>query len=284
MEETDRGAPELAVAAYALTMDVVQGAARKVRIEPGADTAAAVAAIVVEEYERDAPRVAVPSPAFQLVVRFGAVADGGVDVHAMGVTQTVHRKVIRGGQRSVSASLRLGAHQSVLGVPASELAGRIVALDELWGNAVTRRLRERLASARGGVAAASVLERAIAERLVDARTRSPRARLALRAAEMLGRANVGEVAGELGVSERHLRRAFREVLGMSPKAFAKLSRFERALGAADGEDGASWASIAAASGYYDQAHLIAEFRAIAGATPRAFVGELRAARASVPAA
>jgi len=39
----------------------------------------------------------------------------------------------------------------------------------------------------------------------------------------------------------------------------------------------SWASIAAAAGYYDQAHLIAEFRAIAGMTPRAFLDELRVA-------
>jgi AraC-like DNA-binding protein len=88
---------------------------------------------------------------------------------------------------------------------------------------------------------------------------------------------VNAVAADLGVSERHLRRVFREAVGVSPKAFTKLTRFHRALRAAREDGGANWASIAADAGYYDQAHLIAEFRAIAGAPPRAFLNELRAA-------
>jgi AraC-like DNA-binding protein len=70
---------------------------------------------------------------------------------------------------------------------------------------------------------------------------------------------------------------FRDTVGVSPKAFARLARFRRALRAARDNAPASWASIAASAGYYDQAHLIAEFRAIAGVTPRALLGELRTA-------
>jgi transcriptional regulator GlxA family with amidase domain len=88
---------------------------------------------------------------------------------------------------------------------------------------------------------------------------------------------VHAVAVELGVSERHLRRVFREYVGVGPKTFARLIRFHRALGAARAGRHAGWAGIAAAAGYYDQAHLIAEFRAIAGVTPQALLGELRAA-------
>ena len=82
------------------------------------------------------------------------------------------------------------------------------------------------------------------------------------------------VASDLGVSERHLRRVFREAVGVSPKTFAKLTRFHRALNSAREKDEPAWASIAAAVGYYDQAHLIADFHAIAGTTPSAFLAEL----------
>jgi AraC-like DNA-binding protein len=248
------------------------------RIAPSPRAASAVAALFVYECDRDMPRVAIPRPEIQLVVRFGPSARRGLDVHAFGGRQTVHRKVIRSGQRTVTARLHLGASEAVLGVPAFAMAGRIVALEELWGDAATQRLCDRLADARDTVDAAAILESAIAERLAIAEVRRAGAQLALDAADRLTSANVNEVAFDLGVSERHLRRVFRETVGVSPKVFAKLTRFHRALRAARGEDGhASWASIAALAGYYDQSHLIAEFRAIAGVTPRALLGELRAA-------
>jgi AraC-like DNA-binding protein len=83
---------------------------------------------------------------------------------------------------------------------------------------------------------------------------------------------VSHVARELGVSERQLLRVFREAVGVSPKAFARLARFHRAVDGA--RAGASWTRIAAATGYCDQAHLIDEFQAITGTTPRRFMVEL----------
>jgi AraC-like DNA-binding protein len=251
------------------------------RIALSASTAPAVAALDVYECDCDCLGVAIPRPEIQIVARFGPSAQSGLDVHAFGGRQRVHRKLIRGGQRTVTARLRLGAAGAVLGAPASALAARCVALEDLWGDLATRRLRARLADARDPVGAARILEDAIAERLASADQRNAPGQLALVAADRLASANVHAVADDLGVSERHLRRVFREAVGMSPKAFTKLTRFHRALRAAREDAHASWASIAAAAGYYDQAHLIADFRAIAGVTPRAFLGELRAAPALV---
>lgn len=101
---------------------------------------------------------------------------------------------------------------AVLGVPAFAIAGRIVALDDLWGDAVARRLLDRLGDARDTGHAAAIRTRAMDDRFALAQRRSTRAQLALAAAERLTSAHVSAVALNLGVSERHLRRAFRETL------------------------------------------------------------------------
>lgn len=244
------------------------------RLAPSAANAAAVAALSLYECATDGLRVAIPRPEVQLVARFDATARGSVDLHVLGVRETAHRKLLRRGQRAVTARLQLGAQQAVLGVPAPAVAGRIVTLEALWGDGATRRLLDRLAAASSMEEAATLLESAIAERFRLAASQRYDLGLAIGAADRLASANVAAVAADLGVSERHLRRVFREAVGLSPKAFAKLARFRRAIRAARAEQHTSWASIAALSGYYDQAHLIAEFRAIAGVTPRALLAEL----------
>ncbi len=249
------------------------------RVAPSASIASAVEALFVYERAGDAPYVAIPRPEIDLIVRFGPAARGGLDAHAFGARQRVRRKTLRGVQRTVSARLCLGAPEAVLGAPASAIAGNIVALEDLWGESATRRLFDRLAAARDLLEAAAILDRAIEERLASDVTRA-RSTLALGAAGKLrDGAPIHVVAGDLGVSERHLRRVFRDAFGIGPKAFARLARFDRALHAARQDDRAGWANIAALAGYYDQAHLIADFRAIAGVTPRALVGELRVAPA-----
>jgi AraC-like DNA-binding protein len=241
-----------------------------------APSASPVGALIVRDWDRDGPGVSIPRPEVQVVVRFGVSAQNGLDVHAFGARQTVHRKFIRTG-RILIARLQLGAAASVLGVPASAMAGRTLALEELWGEPATRRLRARLAGARDATEAAALLDRAIAERFVSSDQCDARAQFAIVAAGKLTSASVNTVAADLGVTARHLRRVFHEVVGMGPKAFAKLTRFHRALRAAREDAQASWATSAAAAGYYDQAHLITEFRAIADVTPGALVRELRAA-------
>jgi len=247
-----------------------------------ASSPTSVEALFVYESEGDEPHVLLPRPEIHIAVRFGPAARGGLDAHALGGRERVHRKVVRSGQRTLMARLRLGTTEAVLGVPASVLAGRVVCLEDLWGDSATRRLLDRLAQARNTIDAAGIVEQAIAERFAAAAARRQHSLLALGAAQQLTNchANVSEVAVELGVSERHLRRIFRQAVGVSPKTFAKLTRFRRALRAARADDTVGWASIAVAAGYYDQAHLIAEFRSIAGRTPRALLGELRAAASS----
>lgn len=252
-------------------------APRDCRMATNSSTVPAVAGLFIYDCDSDGPHVLIPRPEVQLVVRFGPLAQDGLDIYAFGARQKVHRKFILSGQRTATARLRLGASGAVFGVPASAMAGQVVAIEDLWGVDASLRLHARLAKASHTAAATAILEGAIAERLAKSDFRPDLAPLALAAADRLAGARLSTVAFDLGVSERHLRRVFRETVGVNPKAFAKLQRFRRALSLVRADASASWAGIASLAGYYDQAHLIAEFRSIAGVTPQALLGELRAA-------
>ena len=237
----------------------------------------AVTTLLVNTFDEDSMRVAIPRPEIHLVARFGALVRDGLDVHMPGMREKVHRKLIHGGHRAVVARLRLGVSEAVIGAPAFEIAGRVVPLADVWGAAQAHQLSSRLADARDDAEAASILADAIDERIVDTHSRHRHSLLASKAVELLARASVTDAAAALCMSERHFRRVFRDVVGVSPKAYARLVRFRRAVRVAREGREASWAGIAVMAGYYDQAHLIEEFRAIAGVTPTAFLLEINAA-------
>jgi AraC-like DNA-binding protein len=80
-------------------------------------------------------------------------------------------------------------------------------------------------------------------------------------------ARVEAVARDLRISERHLRRVIRQTTGAGPKYAQRVGRLLRAVAAADRLGEPSWARLATESGFYDQAHLIQEFRALTGRLP-----------------
>jgi AraC-like DNA-binding protein len=74
-----------------------------------------------------------------------------------------------------------------------------------------------------------------------------------------------------GVGARQIERSFQRRVGLSPKAFARVTRFRRLVAAA-GSGRQGWADLAAACGFADQAHMVREFRALAGVTPTEHFG------------
>ena len=130
-------------------------------------------------------------------------------------------------------------------------------------------------------AAASVVVRALLHDIIavsqsrPAPTR-PEQYAAARLRSAAGAVSIREIAAELSVSERHLRRRFRDTVGCSPKDYGRRLRLAAAAIAADSIAQPRWAEIAAGSGYHDQSHMIAEFRALVGLTPAALHAERRA--------
>ncbi|MEK8170994.1 AraC family transcriptional regulator [Streptomyces sp. M19] len=77
---------------------------------------------------------------------------------------------------------------------------------------------------------------------------------------------VSRIAAEVGWSQSYLVRRFTQQIGLSPKSAARVLRFHRAVGLLTGQN-TNPAAVAAACGFYDQAHLNREFRALAETTP-----------------
>jgi transcriptional regulator GlxA family with amidase domain len=87
-----------------------------------------------------------------------------------------------------------------------------------------------------------------------------------------GLMSVRDVADRIGWSTRQLQRRFKDTVGISPKLFGRMQRFQGVFRAM--EDAASdWANAAVHRGYYDQAHLIRDFREFSGKTPSALLDQ-----------
>jgi AraC-like DNA-binding protein len=87
-----------------------------------------------------------------------------------------------------------------------------------------------------------------------------------------GAQDLGELAGGLGVSARQLERRFNRTVGLAPKLFCRMQRFIHVFRAI-GERPGNWADAAIDCGYYDQAHLIRDFKSFSGETPAALLAD-----------
>ncbi|QSQ28511.1 AraC family transcriptional regulator [Pyxidicoccus parkwayensis] len=222
--------------------------------------------------------VRLPDGHADLVLRFSPSYEG---VYAIGTRLSVLRKPVEAvPPQTIIVRFKPGGAYPFFGVPMSELTERVVSLDTLWG-AEGARLRQRLADAASVTERRHLLESTLTERLRRGDVFEPAgAPVVRRAVRLITEASelprVEGLARGLGISPRHLRRAFEDVVGMGPKEFARVVRFQRAVRASARASAPDWGAIAAATGYYDQSHLITEFKALTGLTPRALLKPLSA--------
>jgi len=163
-----------------------------------------------------------------------------------------------------------------LGALASELTDAHADLADLWGSSALE-LRERLCIASTHEEQFRIMEEVLTDRL---RRRSPKGHLAVAIALKRFGANgtdasVRDVAREIGLCQRWFRKVFAAEVGLTPKVFCRILRFQRVRTLADRIEKPNWAQIAATCGYFDQSHLINDFQEFSGFSPTEYLDSLR---------
>jgi len=182
-----------------------------------------------------------------------------------------------GNQRGVQLHLTAAGARALFGMPAGELVETVVPLEAVWGRTATE-LVERLGEAESWdarfTAIDQVLARAAAGRAeVPSAVRPETAEAMRRLVSARGDVDITSVAADVGWSRRHLSEQFGTEYGVTPKAMARVLRFERSKVLFIRGARSTLAAIAAECGYADQAHMAREWRTLAGASPTQWLAD-----------
>jgi AraC-like DNA-binding protein len=146
-----------------------------------------------------------------------------------------------------------------------------VPLDALWG-ARGWALREEILNTPSVAGKFAVLERGLLSLARRPLERHPAVAFALD--RFVGGSpvgGVGKVADRTGLCRRQFIETFRREVGLTPKLFCRVRRFQDVLAYVEGQRRVAWAVVAQACGYFDQAHFIRDFRSFSGLNPSAFL-------------
>ncbi len=156
-----------------------------------------------------------------------------------------------------------------LPMPQSELLDSGCGL-ELLGARDVERLRERAAEAPDAAARFALLEDFLRARLLRPLALHPAVDFALAELDRDPNRALDAIVARSGWSARRFRQVFRQQVGLPPKLYARIMRFQRLLRSAFGRPRVDWTRLALAAGYSDQAHCIRDFRGFTGMTPGAW--------------
>jgi AraC-like DNA-binding protein len=235
-------------------------------------------------YSSDAPlhqkvRV-VPSGTIELVFNFNGDDLGFYDTEQSASCKSFSGAVFSGAharplfvdsrEHVMGVHFKRGGAFRFLGVPASELADTHVDLEVLWGK-FTQDLREQLCTTTNPAKRFRVLEETLVARLANTVEKHQAVRAALAIFERdAGEARTRDLAAHLGLSQRHFIKVFSDQVGITPKQFGPVQRFQRALDLTRSSSTPDWADIVVACGYFDQSHLIHDFQTFSGLSPTEF--------------
>lgn len=179
-----------------------------------------------------------------------------------------------GLSRMVGVRFKPGGAYPFLQIPVSEVSGLVIEMELLWGRQWVSDVREQLAELSSLSQKFRLLELQLMKRLTPGPRSSPLTQYATeRLIRTGGFVSIRLLAQETGVSPQYLARQFDLRVGLSPKALCRILKFQRVLKEIGRSKTVDWAGVADRCGYFDQAHLIREFRNLSGLTPGQYAGE-----------
>ena len=167
---------------------------------------------------------------------------------------------------SFTIVLQPGGLLSLFGVPGSALTDEHFEAESALGRTV-RALYERLGEVRSFPERAGVANEWLAGTLAPARSASVIRQAASHILARRGCVRIAEIWEPTGLSLRQFERRFRYEIGITPKLYARIARFEAALRRRSLRPGGRWTDIAHDLGYHDQMHMVHDFQALSGASP-----------------
>lgn len=143
---------------------------------------------------------------------------------------------------------------------------RSIGLEEVWSGS---RITERISEARSPKDKIGALEDFLTDRVLQDSRRSVLVDQAIQLFQA-GGLRVSECAQIIGVSQRRLSEVFQEHVGMSPKTWCRVQRFQGAVRALHNRVDVPWAELALCCEYYDQSHFANDFQAFSGINPTTY--------------
>lgn len=178
----------------------------------------------------------------------------------------------------IGVHFRPGGAYPFFNLPANELNDKTLETDLLWGTEIYS-IRDAILNTPGIEGKFSILENyffgkgkhklepnVLVSYAIDQLEKSPQIW------------TIEQLTNKIGITQKHLITLFKKYAGLSPKLFARISKFQKVIREVEQQKFIEWAPIAYECGYYDQAHFIKEFQAFSGVNPSAYLlqrGEYR---------
>jgi len=184
--------------------------------------------------------------------------------------------IVNSGRRTCFLGVRFrpGKAISILGGSAGELTDLSIPLGEIWNQNAGGDFENELTDRRTIASKIGLVERVLLDKLCRKRDDDPYVGALIDLiVRKRGAVSIEGLSEFAGISRQHIARKFDRYVGISPKLFSRVMRFQDLMTTIRAGRNIDWASTALDLGYYDQAHMISDFKEFSGKTPALFLIE-----------